>query len=286
MPSESNGKRITILTAAEVKELYSLPKFTAIERKNAFYLTEESEAIVNSFRQLETKAYHILLQGYFRENPILFAFHFRQVQEDLSYIMETYFPGKKPPRGTLSKKMISRLHQKLLHSNGFHKFNVSWKEKLVKRVFDVAEITVDPGYMFDECLSFFGQHLIPLPKYSSLQDIIGNILAKNRNSLEHLIDNNLSSTVKDKLRKLLHKQSSISGLAQIKNKAKDFSQAEIIREIESYQAIKEIFPQVKSVVDELNLSSGNQVYYSSMVSYYSITKLRRFSESRAFLYLL
>ncbi len=79
MPSESNDKRITILTAAEIKELYSLPKFTAIERKNAFYLTEESEAIVNSFRQLETKAYYILLQGYFREKPILFTFHFRCV---------------------------------------------------------------------------------------------------------------------------------------------------------------------------------------------------------------
>jgi len=285
MSPEQNDKRITILTAAEIKELYSLPKFTPIERDDAFYLTEESETVISSLRRLETKAYYILLQGYFRAKPILFTFRFRQVKEDLSHIMKKYFPGKKFPRGTLSRNTISRLHQKLLQSNGFHKFDKNSKEKLMKRIFDVAGVTTDPGYMFDECLAFFGQYSIPLPGYSFLQEIISNVIAEERSRFERIIDKNLSVAVKDKLRELLHKHGSISGLAQIKKKAKNFSHTEISRELESFQVIKEVFPQVKSVVDKLSLSSGNQAYYSSMVSYYSITKLRRFSEPRAFLYL-
>ena len=82
MSTKSTDKRITILSATELKELYSLSQFTPAERKEAFYLTEESEAIINRFKRLEMKAYYILLQGYFREKPMLFTFQFKQVQED------------------------------------------------------------------------------------------------------------------------------------------------------------------------------------------------------------
>ena len=99
MSPEQNDKRITILTAAEINELYSLPKFTRLEREDAFYLTEESEVVINSLRRLETKAYYIIA-GLFpsKTNSIHLPFSASTRRPSLHH--GEIFSGEKIPRGT------------------------------------------------------------------------------------------------------------------------------------------------------------------------------------------
>ena len=94
----SSNKRITILNPSEINQLYRLPQFTTAERTEYFTLTDEEEAIVARFRSLETKAYFILLLGYFRVKPMIVHFRFRDVRDDLYHIMARYFPGRALPR--------------------------------------------------------------------------------------------------------------------------------------------------------------------------------------------
>ena len=85
---------------------------------------------------------------------------------------------------------------------------------------------------------------------------------------------------------LLSSSESITRLGKLKKPAKDFSFSEINREIESHRALVDIYPQAKVAIKKLDLSPRNLEYYAGLVHYYSVTKLRRFSQDKACLYLL
>ncbi|WP_371287225.1 DUF4158 domain-containing protein [Colwellia ponticola] len=55
-----------MLTSSEINELYALPNFSRTEREDYFSLDKETQKLVNTLRQVETRIYFILLLGYFR----------------------------------------------------------------------------------------------------------------------------------------------------------------------------------------------------------------------------
>ncbi|WP_084605464.1 DUF4158 domain-containing protein [Psychromonas aquimarina] len=83
--SKTTTKRIQILNDSEINELYALPNFNRTDREDYFSLDNETKKLVNELRRLETRAYFILLLGYFRSRPIVFNFSFSDVVADLEY---------------------------------------------------------------------------------------------------------------------------------------------------------------------------------------------------------
>lgn len=138
MPDTKN-KRITILSEAEVNELYALPSFTQAEREEYFSLDEELLKEIRSMRKMGPPAYLILLIGYFRAKPVLLNFQFKDVQADLEYICETHFPGRKIPKQDLPKSTKHKLTMKMLSIVGYSRLNRQKHLPLLdKRLSDVA----------------------------------------------------------------------------------------------------------------------------------------------------
>jgi hypothetical protein len=89
--SKQTDKRRRILSESEINELYCLPRFNNIQREQSFSLPDEELKAVNQQSSLSSKAYFILLLGYFREKPLIAQFRFRDVQDDLKYVVNRYW---------------------------------------------------------------------------------------------------------------------------------------------------------------------------------------------------
>ena len=278
--SSSNTKRIQILSESEINELYALPNFNRKDRDDYFSLDSETQRLVNELRRIETRVYFILLLGYFRSRPIVFNFSFTQVSNDLDYVRSKYFSDKDMSLEDLSPTTKTKLINKLLKYTGFTAYQSKLdKEPLLKRLNDVVKINLEPRYVFDECIAYFGQNRIALAGYTTLQDTISTVLSNERNRIEMVLLDSLSSGTRKTLLKLLESNNTFTDLAKLKKMAKDFSTSQITQELKTHKIIRSLYPEIKSLIAELELSPKNLEYYASLVKHKSVYKLRKHADS-------
>lgn len=80
-------------------------------------------------------------------------------------------------------------------------------------------------------------------------------------------------------------ENSLSDLTKLRKSPKTFKGIDVKRELESHQKLQPIYPEIKAIVESLNISAKNLAYYSALINYYNVAKIRRLAELRAFLYL-
>ena len=91
----NNSRRLSIISAKEVDDLYGLPHFTADERHLYFALSITEREVINTVRTISV-AVHLNLQlGYFKAKRQFFIYQQDAVIEDLNYILEQNFPGQR-----------------------------------------------------------------------------------------------------------------------------------------------------------------------------------------------
>ncbi len=187
----------------------------------------------------------------------------------------------------LSPTTKTKLINKLLKYTGFTAYQSKLdKEPLLKRLNDVVKINLEPRYVFDECIAYFGQNRIALAGYTTLQDTISTVLSNERNRIEMVLLDSLSSGTRKTLLKLLESNNTFTDLAKLKKMAKDFSTSQITQELKTHKIIRSLYPEIKSLIAELELSPKNLEYYASLVKHKSVYKLRRHADSQTILYLV
>ncbi len=187
----------------------------------------------------------------------------------------------------LSPTTKTKLINKLLKYTGFTTYQSKLdKEPLLKRLNDVVKINLEPRYVFDECIAYFGQNRIALAGYTTLQDTISAVLSNERNRIETVLNESLSSGTRVTLLKLLESNNTFTDLAKLKKMAKDFSTSQITQELKTHKIIRSLYPEIKSLIAELELSPKNLEYYASLVKHKSVYKLRRHADSQTILYLV
>nr|WP_286203500.1 DUF4158 domain-containing protein [Pseudoalteromonas sp. NBT06-2] len=276
-----------MLTSSEINELYALPNFSRTDREDYFSLDSETQKLVNELRRLETRVYFILLLGYFRSRPIIFNFSFNDVVADLDYVRSKHFNGKDMVLADLSRTTKTKLVKKLIKHVGFSIYQSKLnKAPLIERLNDVVKINLEPRYVFDECIAYFGQNRIALAGYTTLQDTISVVLTNERNRIEKVLHDCLSLDTRATLLKLLGSNNTFTDLAKLKKMSKDFSASQITQELKTHKIIRSLYPEIKVLIAELELSPKNLEYYASLVKHKSVYKLRRHTDSQTILYLV
>src|SRR6266700_5254828 len=85
-------KRLHILDDEEIEALYGRPCFTGDERTDVFTLTQPEKDLLASFTHTPIQLYFLLQLGYFKAKQMFFTFAFDDVGEDVTYLLERYFP--------------------------------------------------------------------------------------------------------------------------------------------------------------------------------------------------
>ena len=86
-------RRLLILTAREIDDLYGLPCFTDEDRRLYFDLSPVERETVGAIHTTSA-AVHLTLQlGYFKAKRRFFVYDREKVLDDLRFILQQYFPA-------------------------------------------------------------------------------------------------------------------------------------------------------------------------------------------------
>ena len=270
--------RLSILNDAEYNALYELPEFLIEDKLEGFSLDHDDYEILGSFDDVSLKINYILQLGYFKAVQFFFNFTFQKVREDVWYIINTYYPDEKFPKKNLSSYQHYRIQDKIREKYKITKSSVKFLNKLRATVEFLCKNDMTPRFLFEGILSFAQQNNVIRPAYSTCQEIISNILKKERIRLAGIISTKLNRNLKKQLDSLLEKEETLYNLTLLKKDPKDFSTGEIKKEVGKHDLLSKLYFQAQFIIPLLKISDNNIKFYSDMVEYYPIAKLKGSSE--------
>jgi hypothetical protein len=83
----TDSRRLSILTAQEIDDLYGLPRFTEDDRHLHFDLSRTERRLVDRVRTMSAAVHLILQLGYFKAKSQFFALAREAVMGDLEHIV-------------------------------------------------------------------------------------------------------------------------------------------------------------------------------------------------------
>ena len=286
MKGNKTQRRLRILGDDEIEAIYGIPRFAPEERLEYFSLSPTELASLSELHSIKSRIYYILQLGYFKARHMFFLFHLQEVFEDAKYIRERYFPDFQFADVETTK--VTRLKQQRLIQQlcNYRSCDAHERRKLESKAQQAAKICAKPVYIFRELMHYLQEQRIVYPKYSFMQDTIGKALQDEQKRLTNIVRNHLDTSDIEALKRLLEDSPGLYEITQLKRQPKDFSVSEIKREIHRGEQIHHLYQLAKRLLPHLSISNESIKYYSSLVSYYSVYKLKRFDEWTAYVYLL
>ena len=119
-----------------------------------------------------------------------------------------------------------------------------------------------------------------------LQELIGQALTAEQQRLITVIRAHLQPPDIAAFQRLIEETPDLYAITQLTHEPKDFSAREIKREIQRGSQLRPLYTLATRVVSALQISNESLNYYASLVSYYSVDKLKRLPAWTVYLYLL
>lgn len=285
-------QRLTILDKNAIAELYAIPTFNSTERSHFFSLPESlldslSVEKTNN-RNCSAKLYFILQHGYFKARHQFFNVPYRDVSEDVSFIMEQYFPNITTPKKLPTHKVQRLTKIKILGSMSFSD-DIKCIDKIIaEKTSHLAKITEQIPDIFEEITQALEDASFVLPQYSRLQDGIGAALKKEDKRLSQAVKSALVNQKKTRtsLDALLKKGDVFYAITALKFDAKSFQTKEMTAELHKLTLCHSIYHFSIAFLPTLGLSRGMIDYYADLLHIYTADKLDLLPKETAYLYMI
>lgn len=286
LAATATQKRLQILGDEEIEDLYGLPHFTQEEQAEHFMLSEREAAAIEGFHSIQSRIYAILQLGYFKARHLFFVFGFDVVEEDAQYIQARYFPNFQMSELTISK--VTRLKQQslILEMCNYRICDDPARQALADKAIQAASVSGKPVYVFRELLRYLEAQRLIAPGYSVLQNIVSGAIVDEQNRLSRIVHDRLKATEISALNQLIEDAPGLYEITQLKREPRDFSLGEIKREIHRGEQIQTLYPLAQRLLPALDISNESIKYYASLVTYYSVFRLKRLPQGMVHVYLL
>jgi TnpA family transposase len=281
-------KRLHILDDEEIEALYGRPCLSGDDRSSVFTLTQPEKDLLASFTHLPIQLYFLLQLGYFKAKQLFFTFTFDEVIEDVTYLLERYFPeAPRTELRMLNKRTILKQRQRILKLFGYRLCTPTDRQDLFLRAQQAARISSKPIYILRDLLHYLTEHRLVKPGYTFLQEeLVGKAVTAEGKRLTSMLHTLLSSEECLALDALLTETDELYSITRLKRQPKDFSLGEMRREMTRGESLVHLYTVAKRVVPTLDISREGITYYSSLVSYYSVFRLKQLDAWIIYLYLL
>lgn len=283
----SINKQLAVLSPAEKAALYEIPDFDEEQRLEYFNFTPEEEALMRNQPSLLHQTHCALQIGYFKAKHFFFKVDWKEMQEDVNFILQQYFDGKTYRQVALKKQpYYAQCHAIATHF-GYQFWAKDFEPELLEQSQQALRKDVSPQFIVMELLEWLRNKKIIRPRYTTLQGIVSKAINLEFNRLEKLMDDSLSDHDKSTLQALLVEDGTLSQLAELKRDPKEFKARMMSAEREKFTALKPLYLLAKNILPILALSKQNMTYYGSLIHYYTIYELRKkIRPTQAYLYLL
>ncbi len=279
-------KRLQILGDEEIENLYGVPHFTPEEQTEYFTLSERETTALNRFHSIKSRIHAILQLGYFKARRLFFDFSVDTAIADAQYVQERYFPDAELTEITISK--VTRLKQQrlILELCNYRICDDDARQTLADKASQAASVCGKPVYIFRELLRYVEAQRLVAPGYSVLQNIVSGAIVNEQNRLSQVVHDRLTETEIAALNQLMEDAPGLYEITQLKREPRDFSLGEIKREIHRGEQIETLYPLAQHLLPALEISNESIKYYASLVTYYSVFRLKRLPQGMVHVYLL
>ena len=283
------NRRLQILAEQELLAIYDRPRFNDAERRHYFSLSESELASVK-LRSINgvaasAKLYLILQIGYFKAKHLFFNFQYIDVMDDCTFILSTYMPNDLAPERLPTRTFQLKAKSNVLNLFGFQDNLEIIDDFISEKSSMIVRKTNDPTDVFNYLKDLLEKNQMVLPPYSRLQDAIGMALENEERRVIEIIKNNLTEDIEESIKKLLEIEDVFYKITELKFDAKTFQAQEMQEELNKLKTCEAIYLFSKQVLPQTDLSRKNIAYYSDMVKYYTVYKLKRLPKELAYFYL-
>ncbi|MBT6330921.1 MAG: DUF4158 domain-containing protein, partial [Kordiimonadaceae bacterium] len=255
-------KRTKILTESEVKEFYRPPTFTANDQRFFFALDVSEHEVCKKVRPRRARCMLMLLLGYFKAKPVVLIPRYHQIKVDLKFISQevTTGPGFVPL--TRGQKEKDRLYSKIFKLTGYQGWSTNTHLlPLLDYLNAQAQAWLDPRHLFDSVIEYLSKHKIAIPAYSTLQKIISRVISQEQERLNHFINKTASNKLQQAIANLFGDDAELN-LSQLRQSAKNFTKAELKKELGVHRYLRPWISEVNTVLQEAALSQKNLQYFA------------------------
>ncbi|HBC36749.1 MAG TPA: Tn3 family transposase [Marinobacter adhaerens] len=279
------SKRRTILLDSEIQDLYGAPKLAFEQKRYYFSLNDPELDAFRSIRDRYNRVYFVLLLGYFKVKPVILNIRYSDVRDDLLFIAGEFFPDMKLGRKNLSPMQRVRIYRRIFQLLDYQSFDEDSEAALSRHAAASAAASIESRFLFDESIDYLAKQRIAIPKYTVLQRVVSRAIASERQRLADILSHSMSQSLGESVDAILDDETATT-LNTVRQSARNFSLSELEKELSIHQQIEPLIDDIDAVVQQLGLSLSNLDHFSSMVDYYTPTKLRRFDKMTRSLYLL
>ena len=148
----TDSRRLSILSAREIDDLYAVPRFTEEERHLYFDLSAGEREALDTVRTTSAAAHLALQCGYFKAKHRFFVYARAAVQDDLRFILQQYFPDRDVATiKALSKPTRLEQQRMILLLFDYRLCDGAAKEQLERKARRIAMLSTQPLYVLREC---------------------------------------------------------------------------------------------------------------------------------------
>ena len=160
------------------------------------------------------------------------------------------------------------------------------RENLNTKAQQAAVVCGKPIYIFRKLMHYLEETRIVAPGCSLMQDTVGAAITFEQSRLAKIVRDELQPSAVEALNRLLDNSQGLHEITLLKREPKDFSASDIKREINRGEQIAELYRLAQKLLLALNISNESIKYYASLVTYYSVFRLKRLDNWIVQVYLL
>src|ERR1035437_3811192 len=283
----SDSRRLSILTAQEIDDLYGLPRFSEDDRRLYFDLSPTERELVDGVFTLSV-AVHLGLQlGYFKAKRQFYAYSVDEVTEDVEHILRRHFPARDIAEiKERSRSTRQEQQQLILKLIDYRLCTTAAKADLERKAQRVAMLSAQPIFILREALQYLVHQRSVAPGYTYLQDMVGQTVSGELQRMTGLLDRALTPEVERQLEALTEADEGMYRISLLKHEPKDFSSGELRHEVGRRKFFQPLFEFGQTFLTSSGLSNESVKYYASLVQFYTVYKLQRMAAPTVRLYLL
>jgi TnpA family transposase len=281
-------KRLKILATDEINSIYNRPYFNDTERTEYFSLSQSEQELLELFRSIKSQVYFILQLGYFKAKHLFFIFTFNEVKDDFEYVVNQYFPSRQIEEvfKVIDKQTRLKQQRLILKLYNYRSCGKDERLELELKAQQSAIVYSKPVYIFREMINYLTREQIVLPGYSLMQDTVSKAMTYEQNRLTNIIHTRLQLSELEAFKKLLEDSTGLYEITQLKREPRDFSLTEIKREIQRGEKLHFFYQIAEKLLPIMGISNESIKYYASLVSYYSVNRLKQLNEWTVYIYLI
>jgi TnpA family transposase len=282
----TQSKRLSVLSEAERFALYGLPDFDEPQQLEYLSLSTAELALASRRPGLHAQVYCVLQIGYFKAKQSFFRFTWDEAASDCAFVLTRYFSGQTFEPMAITKHEHYTQRALIAEQFGYRLWSAEFLPDLARQAGHIVRRDVTPGFMVAELIAWLNAHKIVRLGYSTLQELISEALSAERRRLSGLVDAGLDTAAKAALSQLLVREDTLSGLAVLRQEAKDFGWRQMRREREKRATLEPLYKIAKTLLPRLEISQQNLHYYAGLATFYTVHDLRGFKPGQTHLYLL